>query len=99
MIINIIEMLPGVSIAGWILNLVLGMQIVMLDVGGMSLSSIAAYARERGAVAEAKKATLASRFLIGLTITTLLLVAAGVLFPILKPYADMAEKGLIWRWW
>ncbi|HEX7734558.1 MAG TPA: hypothetical protein VF458_06840 [Ktedonobacteraceae bacterium] len=95
MVINIVEMLPGIALAEWILNLVLGVQTVMLDIGGMSLASMASYARERGAVAEAKKATTTSRFLIGLMIVTLLLVAAGVLFPVIKPYTDMAEKGLI----
>lgn len=95
MVINIIEMLPGISLPGWMLNLVLGVQVVMLDIGGMSLASMANHAREQGAVAAAKKATMTSRFLIGLMIMTLLLVAAGVLFPAIKPYTDMAEKGLI----
>lgn len=95
MIINIIEMLPGVAIAQWILNIVLGVQVVMLDIGGMSLSSMAAHAKEQGDEAAANKADITSKFLIGLMIVTLLLVAAGVLFPVIKPYTDMAEKGLI----
>jgi hypothetical protein len=95
MVINIIQMLPGVNVAGWILNLVLSVQVVMLDIGGMSLSSMAEHAKEKGEVANAKKADITSKFLIGLMITTLLLVAAGVLFPAIKQYTDMAEKGLI----
>jgi len=95
MIINIIEMLPGVTMAGWLTNLVLSVQVVMLDIGGMSLASMAAHAREQGDEAAAKKAGTTSRFLIGLMIVTLLLVAVGVLFPAVKQYTDMAEKGLI----
>jgi hypothetical protein len=95
MIVNIIEMLPGVLVAQWVLNLVLGVQVVMLDIGGMSLSSMALHAKERGDEAAAKSAGITSKFLIGLMIVTLLLVAAGVLFPSVKPTTDLAEKGLI----
>jgi hypothetical protein len=95
MIVNIVEMLPGVTVAQWVLNLVLGVQVVMLDIGGMSLSSMAAHAKDQGDEAAAKKAGTTSKFLIGLMIVTLLLVAVGVLFPTMKPYTDMAEKGLI----
>jgi len=56
---------------------------------------MAAHAREQGDEAAAKKAGTTSRFLIGLMIVTLLLVAVGVLFPAVKQYTDMAEKGLI----
>ena len=56
MIINSIEMLPGVHLAGWMLNLVLSIQVVMLDIGGMSLASMATHAREHGDEEAAKKA-------------------------------------------
>ncbi len=95
MIINIIEMLPGITMAGWIMNLVLGTQVVMLDIGGLSLSSMAIHAREQGDETAAKRAGTTSRFLIGLMIITLLLVSVGVLFPAAKPYTDMVEKGLV----
>lgn len=95
MITNIIAMLPGMDAPAGITNLVLGVQVVMLDIGGMSLSSMAASIRERGEKAAARKASLTSTFLIGLMILTLLLVSIGVLFPALKSYTDMAEKGLI----
>jgi hypothetical protein len=95
MIINIIEMLPGISVAVWIMNLVLGVQVVMLDIGGMSLASMSNHAREQGNAAAASKADTTSKFLIGLMIVTLLLVTIGILFPAMKSYTDMAEKGLI----
>ncbi|HEY7418856.1 MAG TPA: hypothetical protein VH593_26990, partial [Ktedonobacteraceae bacterium] len=95
MIANIIEMLPGINMARWLLNLVLGIQVVMPDIGGMSLASMALHAREQGDKTAAKKAGMTSRFLIGLMIVTLLLVSVGVLFPAVKQYTDMAEKGLI----
>jgi hypothetical protein len=95
MVINIVEMLPGINMAGWVLNVVLGIQVVMLDIGGMSLASMAAYAKEQGSRAAAKKAGTTSQFLIGLMIITLLLVSVGVLFPVVKQYTEMGEKGLI----
>ncbi|SRR5579885_177206 len=95
MIINIIQMLPGVAVARWVLNLVLGVQVVMLDIGGLSLSTMSAHARALGDVKAAKRAGTTSAFLIGLMIVTLLLVSIGLLFPIAKPYTDLAEKGLI----
>lgn len=95
MIANIITMLPGMVVPICITNLVLGVQVVMLDIGGMSLSSMAAHIREQGEIAAARKASTTSTFLIGLMILTLLLVSIGVLFPALKPYTDMGEKGLI----
>ncbi len=95
MIINIVEMLPGVTVAQWVLNLVLGVQVVMLDIGGLSLSTMAAHARLMGDLKAAKRAGTTSAFLIGLMIVTLLLVSIGLLFPTVKPYTDLAEKGLI----
>lgn len=67
----------------------------MLDIGGMSLGTMASHIRERGDAEAAKKADVTSKFLIGLMILTLLLVSTGVLFPVVKSYTDMAEKGLI----
>ena len=70
MIINIIQMLPGVAVARWVLNLVLGVQVVMLDIGGLSLSTMSAHARALGDVKAAKRAGTTSAFLIGLMIVT-----------------------------
>lgn len=95
MIINIVEMLPEVSLPTSITNAVLGVQVVMLDIGGLSLSTMSAHARLLGDVKAAKRAGTTSAFLIGLMIITLLLVSIGLLFPSVKPYTDLAEKGLI----
>ncbi len=95
MIINIVEMLPDVKLSTSITNAVLGVQVVMLDIGGLSLSTMSAHARLMGDVKAAKRAGTTSAFLIGLMIVTLLLVSIGLLFPIAKPYTDLAEKGLI----
>lgn len=95
MIANIVEMLPGASLPAFLTNAVLGIQVVMLDIGGMSLGTMASHIRERGDAEAAKKADVTSKFLIGLMILTLLLVSTGVLFPVVKSYTDMAEKGLI----
>jgi hypothetical protein len=95
MIINIVEMLPEVNLPTSITNMVLGVQVVMLDIGGLSLSTMSAHARLLGDVKAAKRAGMTSAFLIGLMIVTLLLVSIGLLFPSVKPYTDLAEKGLI----
>jgi hypothetical protein len=95
MIANIITMLPGMVVPAWITNLVLGVQVVMLDIGGMGLGTMAAHMREQGNTEAAQKAGTTSKFLIGLMIVTLLLVSIGVLFPALKLYTDMGEKALI----
>lgn len=95
MIMNIIEMLPGIHLDTIITNTVLGVQVVMLDVGGFSLASMADHARANGDEEAANKAETTGKFLIGIMIVTLLLVAIGLLFPPAKQYTDMAEKGLI----
>jgi hypothetical protein len=95
MIINIVEMLPEVNLPTSVTNTVLGVQVVMLDIGGLSLSTMSAHARLMGDMKAAKRAGTTSAFLIGLMIVTLLLVSVGLLFPAAKPYTDLAEKGLI----
>ena len=95
MIINIVEMLPEVNLSTSITNTVLGVQVVMLDIGGLSLSTMAAHARLMGDAMAARTAARTSIFLIGLMIVTLLLVTIGILFPSVKPITDLAEKGLI----
>src|ERR1019366_4562445 len=79
MVVNIIEMLPGVALSDVFISTVLGVQIVSLDIGGLSLSSMAHQARERGSTKAADMATLTSRFLIGLMVVTLLTVSVGLL--------------------
>src|SRR5215472_7174915 len=95
MIINIVEMLPEVNLSTSITNAVLGVQVVMLDIGGLSLSTMSAHARLMGDEKAAKRAGTTSAFLIGLMIVTLLLVSIGLLFPTAKSFTDLAEKGLI----
>lgn len=95
MIANIIEMLPGVALAGWLTNTIMGIQVVMLDVGGFSLASMADQAQENGDERAAKKARATGYLLIGIMILTLLLVAVGILWPHLSGFTSGAEKGLI----
>jgi hypothetical protein len=100
MSINIVEMLPEVSLPTSMTNTVLGIQVVMLDIGGLSLSTMAAHVRALGDVKAAKKAGITSMFLIGLMIVTLLLVSIGLLFPTAKPYTGLAKKkGLFCSAW
>src|SRR6266496_4878660 len=75
MIANIIEMLPGVALSGWISNTIMGIQVVMLDVGGFSLASMADQARENGDEQAANRARATGYLLIAIMIVTLLLVS------------------------
>src|SRR5215471_16689825 len=75
MIVNIVEMLPGVTLPATLTNTVLGIQVVMLDIGGMSLSTMAAHIRALGDAEAARKASITSTILIGLMIVTLLMVS------------------------
>ena len=95
MIMNIIEILPGVALWSSLTNIVLGTQVVMLDVGGFSLASMGDQAREQGDERAARRATVTGGFLIGIMIVTLLLVSIGLLWPVARTYTSMAEKGLI----
>lgn len=95
MIMNIIEILPGVTLLPSISNAVLGTQVVMLDVGGFSLASMGDHARRQGDEQAARKASITGGFLIGIMILTLLLVSIGLLWPAAMTYTSIAEKGLI----
>jgi len=95
MVMNIIEILPGVSLWPAISNIVLGTQVVMLDVGGFSLASMGDHARQQGDERAAHRASVTGGFLIGIMILTLLLVSIGILWAPAKRYTDIAEKGLI----
>ena len=90
---NIIEILATIPPA--LSNIVLGTQVVMLDVGGFSLASMGEHAREHGNEAVARKASVTGNFLIVVTIVTLLLVSIGLLWPAARVYTTLAEKGLI----
>src|SRR5215469_7025393 len=95
MVMNIIEILPGITLWPALSNLVLGTQVVMLDVGGFSLASMGDYARQQGDEKAAHRASVTGGLLIGIMILTLLLVPIGILWSTAKHYTDMAEKGLI----
>jgi len=95
MLENIIQMLPGINLPEMLTNAVMGTQVIMLDIGGFALASMAERAREQGHEEAADKAATTVKFLIGLMILTLLFVAVGNLFPAYKSSTDMAEKFLI----
>ncbi len=95
MMMNIIEILPGVTLWPALSNIVLGTQVVMLDVGGFSLASMGDHARQQGDEQAARRASLTGGFLIGIMILTLLLVSIGLLWPAATTYTNVAEKGLI----
>src|SRR6266849_1350287 len=79
MVMNIIEIL--VTLPSAVSNVVLGTQVVMLDIGGFSLASMADQARGQGNERAARRAARTGWFLIGVTILTLLLVSIGLLWP------------------
>jgi len=95
MIMNIIEILPGVTLWPALSNIVLGTQVVMLDVGGFSLASMGDHARQQGDEQAARRASVTGGLLIGIMILTLLLVSIGLLWPAATTYTNIAEKGLI----
>lgn len=76
-------------------NLVLGIQVVTLDIAGFGLQSMADHAKDMGNEKAANGAKNTSWFLIGLMILTMLLVTIGVLVPPAKQYTDLADKALI----
>src|SRR5438270_865083 len=95
MVMDIIEILPAVTLWPSVSNTVLGTQVVMLDVGGFSLASMGDHARQQGDERAARRASLTGAFLIGIMILTLLLVSIGLLWPAVTSYTSTAEKGLI----
>lgn len=95
MILNIVEILPDVGLPESVSNIVLAVQAVTLDVAGFGLTSMADHAKALGDEAAARKGHRTGWFLIGLMITTLLLVSTGLLWPAVKQYTDPAEKVLI----
>src|SRR6266852_5959227 len=96
MVMNIIEIL--VTLPSALSNIVLGTQVVMLDISGFSLASMADQARGQGNERAARRAARTGWFLIGVTILTLLLVSIGLLWPhtpAIQDFTGKAEKGLI----
>ena len=95
MVMNIIEILPGVVLAPLVSNLVLSVQAVTLDVAGFGLASMADHARDNGDEEAARSGKITGWLLIGLMIVTLLLVSIGLLWPQTQRFTTPAEKGLI----
>lgn len=95
MVANIIGILPGVHLWEWFQSLVMGTQVIALDVGGFGLASLADHARQTGNEKTARLAGRTSFFLIALMILTVLLVSVGTLWPSLKSVVDTIDKGLI----
>jgi hypothetical protein len=93
MVANIIEIMTTIPVA--VSNIILGTQVVMLDVGGFSLATMGEHAREQGNERAARKASVTGYFLIGVTILTLLLVTVGLLWTQMQHFTQGAEKGLI----
>jgi hypothetical protein len=93
MVANIVEIVASVPLA--FSNIVMGTQVIMLDVGGFSLATMGEQAHDQGDDRAARKAARTGYFLIAVTIVTLLLVTVGLLWSPAKPYTDGAEKGLI----
>lgn len=95
MVANIIEILPGVSLSGWLTNTILGVQAVTLDIAGFGLASMAQQALASGETEAARKAKHTAYWLIALMMVTVLSVSIGTLWPTAKPSTDMADKVLI----
>lgn len=97
MVVNVIEILPGVNVWPLLVNTVLGTQVIMLDVGGFALMTMADHAKSQGREKAAAKAEWTAWALIGIMILTLVLVTTPVLFPDpqVKLIAQNVEKVLI----
>jgi hypothetical protein len=95
MMMNIIEILPGVHITDAASNVILGVQAITLDIGGLGLYTIAKHASDQGDEKAARRASITSYCLIGLMIVTVLLVAVGTLYPTAKSTTDQIGTWLI----
>src|SRR5260221_14628047 len=93
--IDLFQLLPGLYLMPGIQKLVLGTDVVILGVGRVHLASMGDHARQQGDAQAARRASITGAFLIGIMILTLLLVSIGLLWPLTRPYTNMAEKGLI----
>lgn len=95
MIMNIIEILPGVNLPGVVSNSVLATQVVVLDIAGFGLASMADHARRMGNLAAARRASITGYSLITIMLLTLLVVTVGILWPETKGAIVVIEKLLI----
>lgn len=95
MVANIIGILPGVNLAPLFTNIVMGVQIVTLDIAGFGLATMAQNARASGFEREAKTAHRTAALLITIMMLTLVLFTLGIMVPALKPFTSVAENVLI----
>lgn len=95
MIVNIIEILPGVKVPPAIVNGTLAVQVVSLDVAGFGLASMGAALRRMGQHTAAQRASVTGRFLIGIMLATLIVVTVGILWPTTLPTVKVIEQILI----
>src|SRR5260370_26579959 len=72
MIMNIIEILPGVTLWPALSNIVLGTQVVMLDVGGVLPDSMRDHARQHGDAQAPRRPSVTAPSLPRIMILTLL---------------------------
>lgn len=95
MIANIVGILPAVNLPILVTNIVMGTQIITLDVAGFGLATMAQDARANGDEGAARRAQHTAYMLIGIMMLTLLLFSLGLMVPGVRFYTDIAEKVLI----
>ena len=95
MVANIIGILPGITLPLLVTNIVMGVQVVTLDIAGFGLATMAENARANGATKAANQAKATAYMLIGIMMLTLVLFTLGIMVPTLKPSTTIAENVLI----
>lgn len=95
MIVNIIGILPGVHLSLIFTNVVMGVQVVTLDIAGFGLATMAQNARRHGAEKAANLGRNTAYTLIAIMMLTLILFTLGLMVPSFKPETDIAENVLI----
>lgn len=98
MAVNIIQVLPGITIPAGITTAVTGIEIITLDVAGFGLNTIAKLVKKHGDDEQRKVAKGANRLasmLIGIMMLTLILITLGYLFPTLTTATKYADDVLI----
>ena len=95
MVANIIGILPGITLPLLVTNIVMGVQVITLDIAGFGLATMAENARANGAKKAAIQAKATAYMLIGIMMLTLVLFTLGIMVPTLKPVTNIAENVLI----
>jgi hypothetical protein len=81
MVFSLLQMLPGLTLWGWLANCVLITQMITLDIAGFGLNSMAKAVRRGGGTAiVAEKAETTATFLIGIMVLSALSVAIDHMF-------------------